>query len=298
MTTPVDPLSERGNLGLGLSRRSLIAAGAIVATVASTSMARAFSSSRKPHHGLGGGSPGTGPAPGGRPGTEPRSEHGGGEPGSTPETHCFCRGTRLLTPLGEVAIEDLSIGDVVVTHAGAERAIRWIGTFSFARDHADWPEQAMPVRIAKDAFAPGVPRRDLYVSREHLLLFNGVLIPAGDLINGATIRAVAPAGDVIDYLHVELDAHDVLIAEGAPCESLLANAERRASFDNMSEFAALYGSGNSGAVPCAPISAFNGRRSALRSRLRSALTPIVDIRHPMDVVRDNVEARAAMLKAA
>lgn len=297
MTSPVDPLSERGNLGLRLSRRSLIAAGAIVATVASTSVARAFSSSRKPHHGLGGGSP-NGPTPGGRPDTGPRNEHGGGEPGSTPETHCFCRGTRLLTPLGEVAIEDLSIGDVVVTHAGAERAIRWIGTFSIARDRADWPEQAMPVRIAKDAFTPGVPRRDLYVSREHLLLFNGVLIPAGDLINGATIRAVEPAGDVIDYLHVELDAHDVLIAEGAPCESLLANAERRAGFDNMSEFVALYGSGNSDAVPCAPISAFNGRRSELRSRLRSALTPIVDIRRPMDVVRDNVEARAALLKAA
>ena len=49
MTSPVDPLGGRGAASLRLSRRSLIAAGAIVATVGSTSVARAFSHFPKSH---------------------------------------------------------------------------------------------------------------------------------------------------------------------------------------------------------------------------------------------------------
>jgi hypothetical protein len=283
MTSFADP-PRHGAARSKLSRRSLIAAGTIVATVGSTSVAKAFSPYlKKPHKGLGGD---------GHPG----HEHGHAE---MPDTHCFCRGTRLLTAAGDVAVDDLSIGDVVVTHGGAERTIRWIGKISIRRDGAAWPERAIPIRIAKDAFAPGVPRRDLYLSRAHLLYFNGVLIPAGNLVNGKTIGAVVPVGDVLHYLHVELDRHDVLLAEGAPCESLLATAERRMGFDNYDEYVALYGPTTAAAmVPCAPIAAFNGGRSELKSRLRSALTPNVDIRRPMDVVRDDLEARALLLRAA
>lgn len=281
MTDPVDSLSERGVTGLRLSRRSLIAAGAIVATVGSTSVAKAFANSSKwQQQGFGGGGP-------------DRS-------GSVPDHNCFCRGTRLLAATGEIAVEDLSIGDVVVTHGGSERPIRWIGRVSVPRDGAsEWAELAMPLRIAKDAFAPGVPHRDLYLSREHRLFLNGVLISASNLINGTTVRAVAPEADVVHYFHVELDGHDVLSAEGAPCDSLLATAETRMRFDNYDEYVAEYGSATVPAmVPCAPIASFNGGRGELTSRLRSALAPIVDIRHPLDVVRDNLEARAGLSKAA
>lgn len=307
MTHSVDPLGHRGQPGLGLSRRSLMAAGAIVATVASTSAAHAFASSKKPQKGLGGpggggggGGPGGGGGGGGAGGGSGGGSGGESGGGGKAGVHCFCRGTQILTPLGDMAIENLAIGDVVVTHNGAERPIRWIGAVEIARDDAaSWPTHAIPIRIAKDALAPGVPRRNLYLSREHLLYLNGLLIPAGDLVNGTTIRAVAPAGDVIEYIHVELDGHDVLLAEGAPCESLLATVEHRSSFDNYGDYVALYGDVTpTNAAPCAPIAAFNGRRSELRSRLRSALSPIVDIRCPMDVVRDNIESRAALSKAA
>jgi len=280
MTIPVDPLSERGVTGLRLSRRSLIAAGAIVATVGSTSVAKAFANPSKwQQQGFGGGPE---------------------RPGSAPDHNCFCRGTRLLTATGEIAVEDLSIGDLVVTHGGAERPIRWIGRVSVRRDGGSaWTEGAMPLRIAKDAFAPGVPHRDLYLSREHRLFLNGVLISAGNLINGTTIRAVAPDTDVVHYFHVELDGHDVLLAEGAPCDSLLASAESRMRFDNYDEYVAEYGpAAVATMVPCAPIASYNGGRGELKSRLRSALAPIVDIRHPMDIVRDNLEARARLSKAA
>jgi len=278
MSNSTDRPCARERAGIGLSRRSLIAAGALVTTLGSTSVANAFASSRKPKKGF-----------------EAQAPVSFGS-----NSNCFLRGTRLLAPAGEVAIENLSIGDLVVTHGGAERAIRWIGKIAIARDGAAaWPEHAMPVRIAKDAFAPASPHRDLYLSRAHLLYLNGVLIPVGNLVNGRTIRAVVPEVDVMHYFHVELDGHDVLLAEGAPCDSLRATAESRRHFDNYDEYVALFGPPAAAHMaPYAPIVSFNGGRSELKSRLRSALAPVVDIRRPMDVVRDNLEARALLLKAA
>jgi hypothetical protein len=277
MTKPVEPLCGRGPSDLKLSRRSLVAAVALVATAGSSSMARAISGSRNPD-----------------------AEFSASPGAMVSSASCFLSGTRILTPAGEVDVQDLKIGDRVVTHGGAEREIRWVGKVSFARpDASDWPQHAAPVRIARDAFAPGVPHRELYVSRTHLLYLNGVLVPAGDLENGRTIRAVAPEVDVVHYFHVELDGHDVLVAEGAPCDSLLGTSESRMLFDNYNEYVALYGESAAVAMmPCAPIAHFNGGRSELRSRLRSALAPIVDIRQPMDVVRDSIEARSLALKAA
>ena len=90
-----------------------------------------------------------------------------------------------------------------------------------------------------------------------------------------------------------------LIAEGAPCESLLVTAEKLAGFDNASEYYALYGPLPRVAMaPYAPIEAFNGGRSQLKSRMRSALAPVIDLRRPLDIVRDNIEARALLSKAA
>lgn len=216
-----------------------------------------------------------------------------------PHCKCFLSGTRLLTPRGEVAIESLSIGDRVATESGEARAIRWIGRITVdRRGDAPWHTGAMPVRVAKDTFRVGSPHRDLYLSPSHMVHLNGVLIPAGDLINGSTITAVDVEGDRLEYFHIELETHDVLIAEGAPCESFLTTAEKLAAFDNADEYYALYGAPASDMAACAPLAAFNGGRSELKSRLRSALAPVIDFRRPMDIARDNIEARAQQSKAA
>jgi hypothetical protein len=212
---------------------------------------------------------------------------------------CFLAGTRLLTPEGEVAIEKIRIGDLVATASGKARPVRWIGRIVSDRSgDAPWHVNAMPVRVSKDAFGAGSPHRDLYLSPSHMVHLNGVLMPIGDLINGRTITPVDVAGDQLTYFHIELETHDVLIAEGAPCESFLTTAEKLAVFDNADEYYALYGVPTSDMVACAPLAAFNGGRSELKSRLRSAVSPIIDIRRPADVARDHIEARALLSKAA
>jgi hypothetical protein len=209
------------------------------------------------------------------------------------------RGTRLLTPAGEIAIEDLNIGDVLTTLGGEARAIRWIGRLEFSEKAGAWSQGVLPVRIAKGALATGCPNRDLYLSGAHMLYLNGVLISVSSLVNGSTVSYVTPDVETLQYFHVELDTHDVVLAEGAPCESLLATAERRQIFDNYEEYAALYGHLPAhDMTPFAPIASFNGGRGELKSRLRSALSPVVDIRRPIDVVRDHVEARALLSEAA
>jgi hypothetical protein len=213
---------------------------------------------------------------------------------------CLLAGTRIMTPTGEVPVEDLKLGDFVVTKDGTPRGIRWIGKTVFEREgQAPWAEDVRPIRIARDAFRPGCPHRDLYLSRAHMLYLNGVLIPAGDLVNGRTIVAVNPGAVRLEFFHVELDRHDVLIAEGAPCESLLATAARRRDFTNAVEYSALYGGlPAADMVPCAPIASYNGGRGALKSRLRSALAVVVELRRPADIVREVVEARALHSQAA
>ena len=80
--------------------------------------------------------------------------------------------------------------------------------------------------------------RDLMVSPKHAMFLDGVLIPAEQLVNGATI-VQEPPGEDIHYFHLELESHDVLIAEGAFSESFVDD-ESRGIFQNAHEFGKLY----------------------------------------------------------
>ncbi len=140
---------------------------------------------------------------------------------------CFCAGTRILTARGEVAVEDLRVGDMAVTASGQHRPIRWIGHRSLDLRRHPRPETVRPVRIAAHALGPDKPARDLCVSPGHALcldLLGEVLIPALALVNGATITQVE--AESVTYWHVELDSHDLLVAEGQPAESYLDMGNR------------------------------------------------------------------------
>ena len=90
-----------------------------------------------------------------------------------------------------------------------------------------------PVRIERDAFADNVPHRDLLVSHDHAIFVDGVLICAKQLVNGTTIRRERD-WTAVDYYHVELDQHAILLAEGRPAESYL-NTGNRGFFANSGQ---------------------------------------------------------------
>ncbi len=133
---------------------------------------------------------------------------------------CYRTGTRIMTDHGEVAIEDLRIGDLVRTVLDGEAApIVWIGQRHVDCDRHPHPKRVWPVRIATDAFGPARPNADLFLSPDHAVYVNDVLIPIRHLINGTTI-AQMPVDRVV-YYHIEVPQHAVVLAQGLPAESFL-----------------------------------------------------------------------------
>ena len=164
---------------------------------------------------------------------------------------CYCRGTLILTAAGEVPVEDLAIGDVLVTASGEHRPIKWIGRRSYAGRFANAGRTVLPVCFKAGSLDQNIPRRDLWVSRKHAMLLDGVLIPAEHLVNGVSVVQASQV-DRVDYFHVELDSHDVIVAEGALSETFIDEGSR-GLFHNASEFATLYPAAEPlDALYCAP----------------------------------------------
>lgn len=193
---------------------------------------------------------------------------------------CFAAGTRIATPGGLVAVEDLLAGDTVLTADGRCETIRWIGhrTVDCAR-HPN-PMAVWPVRIAAGAFGPQMPVRDLFLSPDHAIYAEGVLVPVKHLINGGNVAQVWVAN--VTYFHVEVTGHDVLLAEGLAAESYLDTGDRR-SFANGSRVVSLHPAWGSEARDIAlfmeaegyaPLTVTGPLVAALRARLAARLAEI------------------------
>jgi hypothetical protein len=158
---------------------------------------------------------------------------------------CFCPGARIATPTGTVRVEDLKVGDQVITTFGGLRRIVWIGHGKVLATRGR-RSAATPVIVRKGALAGNVPDADLRVTKGHSLYLDGVLIPVEFLVNHRTILWDDHA-QVVSVYHIELDAHDVLLANGAPAESYRDDGNRW-----------LFQNANSGwdqppKPPCAPV---------------------------------------------
>ncbi|AYG68904.1 MULTISPECIES: Hint domain-containing protein [unclassified Rhizobium] len=138
-------------------------------------------------------------------------------------TPCFVSGTHILTVRGEVAVEDLKVGDLAITATGETRPIIWIGNKRLEQPvRNEWP-----IRVRAGAFGDNLPARDLLLSGGHAVcvdLMGEVFVPVGELANGATI--VREEWAEVTYWHVELESHDVLMAEGLGCESYMEVGNR------------------------------------------------------------------------
>jgi hypothetical protein len=158
---------------------------------------------------------------------------------------CFCAGTGIATPAGEVSVERLAVGDEVLTASGVARRISWIGAGRLLATRGR-RGAATPIIVRNGALADNVPHSDLHVTKGHALFLDGVLIPVEFLVNHRSIVWDDRAQEVAIY-HVELETHDVLLANGAPAESYRDDGNRW-----------LFANANTGwhlppQEPCAPV---------------------------------------------
>ena len=147
--------------------------------------------------------------------------------GLVTEATCFASGTLIRTTQGNVPVEDLVAGDVAVTASGRQRSIKWLGHRTIDCRNHPRPHGVMPIRFYAHALGPNRPSRDLFVSPGHAIcvdVLSEVLIPAALLVNGSTIVQVEV--DKITYWHVELDNHDIILAENMPAESYMDMGNR------------------------------------------------------------------------
>ena len=146
----------------------------------------------------------------------------------TPVILCFTPGTRILTPMGEIPVEQLQPGDKVVTRDNGLQEIRWAGKKHLSGQELMARPQLRPVLIKQGALGPNQPERDMMVSPNHRMLLvsqqaellfdeREVLIAAKHLTHLVGVQQVDTVG--VDYVHFMCDNHEVVLADGAWSES-------------------------------------------------------------------------------
>ena len=154
---------------------------------------------------------------------------------------CFTAGTLVLTEQGKVAVEDLALGDLVLTRDNGFQPIRWIGRRDLSAAQLAAAPQFNPVCIAQGAMGRGMPDRDMQVSPQHRMLISTpradplfgepeVLAAAIHLIGVPGITRAGPGR--ISYFHILFDEHQLVCADGAWSESFQPGRSSLAGLDS------------------------------------------------------------------
>ncbi|MCV6593340.1 MAG: Hint domain-containing protein [Silicimonas sp.] len=139
---------------------------------------------------------------------------------------CFTPGTLIATDRGQRPVETLRRGDRLVTRDNGLKRITWTGGRSFSYGDLQDCEPLRPVLVRAHALGENRPRRDTIVSPEHRFLIRPhevagaepeVLVAAKHLVDGKGVRWADMLG--VSYLHLLMNAHEVILANGAWTES-------------------------------------------------------------------------------
>jgi hypothetical protein len=189
------------------------------------------------------------------------------------------KGTHIRTIDGQITVECLSEinGHVNLKTSGGVTLIRWIGYQRRTPEFAQFQDY-LPVKISAGALEDNIPIRDLYLSPDHAVLIDGHLIHAKALVDGKSITQMSDWVGDIEYYHIETEAHEIIYAEGVPCETFIDNVSRE-QFDNYAEYQALYP--NTRMMKELPLPRIKFKRQlpiAIRQRLEQRVGALQDLK--------------------
>lgn len=155
---------------------------------------------------------------------------------------CIANGSWIDTPNGPVLIEDLRVGDTVMTLDDGPQELRWIHSRHVRRKELRNNPALAPIRISAGALGQDCPRADLRVSPQHQMLVHSAyatlmldtpqcLVKAKDLAAHNDCIARDTTGVEVVYFHLLFDAHQIVFANGAPTESFYPGPEAIAALD-------------------------------------------------------------------
>ncbi|MCP3970234.1 MAG: Hint domain-containing protein [Rhodobacteraceae bacterium] len=152
----------------------------------------------------------------------------------TTDFNCFLAGTLIATTDGPKPVETLTGADRLLTVGGGETPLLWLGRQSIDA-RLTYPAVVNPICITAHALAPGIPARDLFVTADHAVAIDGMLINVGALVNGCSVYQVETMPTLgFTYYHVETARHELILAENCAAESYL-DIPSRDVFDNGAE---------------------------------------------------------------
>ncbi|WP_246040389.1 Hint domain-containing protein [Roseovarius arcticus] len=154
---------------------------------------------------------------------------------------CFARGTLIRTATGERPVEDLVIGDLVLTADNGLRPIGWIGARALSQTDLEQKAELRPIRFRQGALGEGLPAMDLVVSPQHRILFrsriaermfgNREVLVAARMMLGLPGVEIVETSDGVTYFHFMFDAHEVVFANSSPTESMFAGPQAILALD-------------------------------------------------------------------
>lgn len=180
---------------------------------------------------------------------------GGGGKDDCDPVPCFTPGTRVYTPSGTIAIEDVRAGDRLLTRDSGMQPVVWVGRRVLSADALASHPALAPIRIARGSLGDDLPCRDMMVSPQHRFLVRGpgltmefsapeMLVPATGLKTRAGVRQTAPTTSVT-YVHLLFERHEVVLSDGIwtesfqPATRMVDGMERRVQAELYSLFPGL-----------------------------------------------------------